>query len=195
MPTFWRQKNIRTKENIEYQTDIQASLMFFCHSMHLHHRCYVYNCFCWKEQKGLRHCIILLYSHSWLGPGIWCSWTVGCLFYRKHLCRHWDKIPGPGQGWRCRGHWAVALWKYTFKRQKNIRTKETLKNLISTQMDLMYIPILQCLHLRWLSATVFCYEEQKILSFASFKNTVLCTAIFLPWWTFGCMGRSLFLHE
>ena len=45
-------------------------------------------------------------------------------FCRWHLCHHWDKIPGPGQGWRCRGHYAVALWKYTFKRQKNIRTKD-----------------------------------------------------------------------
>ena len=127
--------------------------MFFCHSMLLHLRCWVYDYFCRKEHKSfvsLRmrcllckyfawwtigcaggsllmyaqtnehhlHSYVLLFlclnkknyhvmlpcRHSWPGPGIWCSWTVGCILnYRSLLCCHLDKVPGPGQGWRCRG--------------------------------------------------------------------------------------------
>ena len=55
-------------------------------SMLLHLRCWVYNCFCWKEQKGLRYCIILLCRHSWPGPGIWCSWTVKNIIFIATIC-------------------------------------------------------------------------------------------------------------
>ena len=94
---------------------------------------------------------------------------------------HWDKIPGLRQGWRCCGHlckvgfarWNVKLASLgktqacllgkcfaSFYRQKNIRTKETLKNLISLQMDLMHIPILQCLHL-WCWSATLCLEKNR----------------------------------
>ena len=61
-------------------------LMFFCS-------------YVWIKSNHM----VLPCRHSWPGPGIWCSWTVGCLFYRKHLCHHLDKIPGLGQGWRFAG--------------------------------------------------------------------------------------------
>ena len=45
-------------------------------------------------------------------------------FCRWHLCRHLDKIPGPGQGWRCRGHCAVfsgCLLVFKTEEHKNKR--------------------------------------------------------------------------
>ena len=106
---FFRQKNRRTKEGIENQMLIQASLMFGCSFMLLHLRCWVYDYFCWKEQKGLLYCIRPLCRHSWLGLGIWWWRTVGRVLCRWQLCSHWDKIPGPSQGWRCRRH----VWSAT----------------------------------------------------------------------------------
>ena len=36
-----------------------------------------------------------------------------CFKLSLALCWHWDKIPGPGQGWRCWEYCAVVLWMYT----------------------------------------------------------------------------------
>ena len=51
-----------------------------------------------KEQKGLRYCIRPLYRHSWLGPGIWCSWTAGCVLnYSRHCAVIWIRSLVPAR--------------------------------------------------------------------------------------------------
>ena len=77
---------------MQWRMFITYILMFFCS-------------YVWIKSNHM----VLPCRHSWPGPGIWCSWTVGCLFYRKHLCRHLDKIPGLGQGWRYLGHFSVVF--------------------------------------------------------------------------------------
>ena len=62
------------------------------------------------------------------------------------------------------------------------RTKEqkyALKNLISIQMDLMFIPILQCLHLRCWVFNSFCWIWTEGYFFCFFKNVVLGTYKFV----------------
>ena len=87
--------------------------MFFCYSMHLHHRCWVLNSFCWKRTEGFT--ILHKTTMPSFLAGTRNLMFTGCKMRFKlspTLCRHLDKIPGPGQEWRCRGLCAIALWMY-----------------------------------------------------------------------------------
>ena len=135
---FFRQKNRRTKEGIENQTNIQASLMFCCSFNAAASSMLSTQLYLLKKNKSY-YSITIVAMPSYLA-GTRNLMFMDCrkrYFCRWHLCHHWDKIPGPSQGWRCREHYAVALWKYTFKRQKNIRTKDLhwIPNTHSSELD------------------------------------------------------------
>ena len=74
------------------------------------------------------------------------------------------------------------VWVFTFNfRQKNKRTKGAFKNLISIQMDLMYIPILQCLHLRcWVLNSPFVGMNISLF-LLSFYYRILYSWSLDPW--------------
>ena len=137
---------------------IQASLMFIC-SLNV--------CTCgamsatlllWRTEGGCYCC----FCYSVIPGRDQESYIWICTVFSLTLCCRWDEIPGPGQGWRCRGHlckvgfarWNVKLASLgktqacllgkrfaSFLKQKNIKTKGGIEcsNLRSSGLDVLLL--------------------------------------------------------
>ena len=118
--------------------------------------------------------LLRLYRHSWLGPGIWCSWTVGNVIFVAGICAIIEIRSLVLARDDAVGALVVFSGCLLVFRQKNIRTKvyhwflNVLANEFATHS------LINAFALAVLSSKLsFCRYEHK--SFVSFKNVVLCT--------------------
>ena len=113
--TWFRQKNIRTKEYIEKQTHVQASLTFVCLFYVLHLRMLIAQLFFWWKEQMCN--ILQLVSSSSFLAGTRNLLMVVCMCPRQHCSIHWDEIPGPGQEWRVAGTVLFPVGTYALRKR------------------------------------------------------------------------------
>ena len=66
------------------------ALQFFCHDGHSD--VLAEACFCTNRRMGIICILMFFFSYVFI---------ILCFVLSLALYRHWDQIPGPGQGWHC----------------------------------------------------------------------------------------------
>ena len=161
--TLFRQKNIRTKEYIEKQTHVQASLTFVSLFYVLHLRMRIAQLFFWWKEQMCN--ILQLVSSSSFLAGTRNLVIVVCMWPRQHCAVHEDKIPGPSQGWRVA---SIAQFSCAYL-LLDIRTKEQkwCIKVWKLQQIICYAFLYLCICIG--DATTFgffCWKEQKVYNIA-----------------------------